>query len=160
MICNLYYSVKSTRDGTGEQIGHIFNSHRVAQRQEPGLRQLCPRLTTEFLMSWTFVPMVALPGLLCPATKVSVSTIEFAFSHYRKLVLPTPGKNILFFLTSISLALTTCSLKTQAARRAQLHVVLGSNLSMVPRLRGPGWVYDLLGQLPVQNSPLFLMLVH
>lgn len=92
---------------------------------------------------------MALPGLLCPATKVSVSNIDFAFGHYMKLALPTPGENILFFLTNISLALATRSLKTPAARRARLLVDLGSNLSVVLMLRGPGWVHDLLAQLPV-----------
>lgn len=51
-------------------------------------------------MSWTFAPVVALSGLLCLATKVSVSNVDFAFSHYRKLALPTPEENILFFLTT------------------------------------------------------------
>lgn len=74
-----------------------------------------------------------------------------------KLALPAPGENILFFLTSISLALATRSLKTPTVRRARL-LILGSKLSVVLRLRGPGWVYDLLIQMPVQNSQLFLML--
>lgn len=51
LICNLYHSVKSTRAGVDEPLGHVFNSHRAAWRQNLGLRQVCPKLTTEFLMS-------------------------------------------------------------------------------------------------------------
>lgn len=59
------------------------------------------------------------PRMALPCHKVSVSNIDFAFSHYRKLALPAPGENILFSLVSISLALATLWLETPAASTAQ-----------------------------------------
>lgn len=49
---------------------------------------------------------------LCPRMALSVSNIDFAFSHYRELALPAPGENVLFSLVSISLTLATLWLET------------------------------------------------
>ncbi|XP_037687897.1 serpin A9 isoform X1 [Choloepus didactylus] len=96
------------------------------------------------------------PTKATPSSQVSSSNTDFAFRLFRRLVLKTPGQNVVFSPVSISSALAMLSLGARSATKAQLLQGLGLALAGTPESAVHGAFQQLVHSLSAPRGDLDL----